>query len=280
MATIGNPFNLGSNGDSSVSPALHIPTEVCESIIDMLYSNDLEPTLRHIATLHSCALVCRAWRVRSQKILFYKIQLSDSNSFHKLAAILDARLHLRDYVREVELTGYHLHTTTSIFALFPIVFARKMPNLDRIDVDHLPKSAKALRLFPPKPDPLKFKSLPYIPLHPCFGAFLSSFTQVLVLCLRLTTFRSFTEFVRLLHGLPKLEELNCNFIRWTTTGGSHPGADLTKQPNWAARKSVMPPFAPKLQRLLVRSLIIFVSMSHGHEHVSSSMAWTNMGSTD
>ena len=278
MATIGNPFNLGSNADSSVPPALHIPTEVCESIIDMLYSNDLEPTLRHIATLHSCALVCRAWRVRSQKILFYKIQLSNSKSFHKLA-ILDARLHLRDYISEVELTGYHLHTTTSIFALFPAVFARKMPNLDRIDVVHL--SEVSTPLFPRKLDPPKFKSLPYIPLHPCFGVFLSSFTQVLVLCLGFTTFRSYTEFVRLLHGLPKLEELNCNFVGWTTTGGSHPhGANLTRQPDWAAGRSVIPPFAPKLQRLLVRSLIIFVSVSHGHEHVSSSMAWTNMGSTD
>ena len=127
--------------DLSGPRTLNIPTEVCEDIIDMLYSTYPSDTVKDLATLRNCALVCRAWRVRSQKTLFYRVQLSDSTSLHQLSAILDTGPHLRDYVHEVELTGYHLHTTTSIFALFPVVFAQKLPNLKQIYVAHLSESS-------------------------------------------------------------------------------------------------------------------------------------------
>ena len=141
--------NPPTSNDDATFPelqALHIPTEVCENIIDMLYSDRTEDTLQDIITLHSCAVVCRAWRVRSQKMLFYQVQLSDRPSFHKLAAILDTAPHLRDYVHEVRLTGYNLHTTSSIFASFLAVFAQKLPNLERIDVFHLLESSKIVNV--------------------------------------------------------------------------------------------------------------------------------------
>ena len=234
-------------------PPLHIPTEVCENIIDMLYSEITEDTLINITTLHSCVLVCGAWRVRSQRMLFYLVQLSDIISFRRLSATLDHGQHLRDYVRHIELTGYHLHNTTSIFSLFPIVFAGRLPNLERIDVVHLFEAQETR--FSRTSDPPKAKSLPYIPLHPRFPAFLSSFATVLELVLNDTTFHSFTEFARMLHGLRNLEELTCISVHWMDPGGSHPDADFTKQLDWTTCGNrgllCLPPFAPKLCELWV-----------------------------
>ncbi|PIL32932.1 hypothetical protein GSI_05050 [Ganoderma sinense ZZ0214-1] len=88
------PHTPGPDGRSSRPLVLHVPTEVCEHIIDMLYSIYATDTAKNIATLYSCALVCRAWRVRSQRRLFYKVQLKDTASFRKLAAILDDGQHM------------------------------------------------------------------------------------------------------------------------------------------------------------------------------------------
>ncbi|KAI1784994.1 hypothetical protein LXA43DRAFT_1100840 [Ganoderma leucocontextum] len=230
-------------------PAFHIPTEVCENIIDMLYSNYTPDTSKNVATLHSCAFVCRDWRVRSQRVLFYRVQLSDTTSLHRLSTILDVGQHLRSYVHQVELTGYHLHATASIFALFPAVFAGKLPNVKQIDIVHiLPNTTWFSRT---SDLPAKAKAIPYMPLHPRFPNFLSSFTAVSSLYLQGVTFRSFSEFARMLHGLPNLEELACKSVRWIniTPGGSHPNADFTKQPDWAAERRTLPPFAPKLREL-------------------------------
>ena len=230
---------------------LHIPTEVCENIIDMLYSGNSSYTLEDIATLRSCALVCRDWRVRSQRVLFYKVQLYDSAALHQLSTILDAGQHLRDYVHEVVLTGHYLQTTTSIFALFPAIMAGKLPNLKSIDVGQLQECDAWW--YSKRPGPPKTKCLPYIPLHRGFPHFLSCFTGVHTLLLYSTTFHSFNDFARMLHGLRNLETLVCNSVRWINLGGSHAGADFAKPPNWAASpKPSRPPFAPRLHRLWVR----------------------------
>ncbi len=236
---------------------LHIPTEICETIIDMLYSYRVEDSVASITTLHNCSLVCQDWRVRSQAMLFYRIRLSSTISLNRLSAVLDAARHLRDYVHEVELTGYHLHNTTSIVALFPVVFARKLPYLGRIDITHMLETDESW--LPKGSDPPKAKSLPYIPLHPYFSTFLSSFTAVWVLVLHDTTFRSFSELRRVLHGFSKLEQLICDSVRWIVPGGLQTSvADITNQPFWPDGRGTLPPFAPRLQVLTVRVAIVIV----------------------
>ncbi|PIL32982.1 hypothetical protein GSI_05100 [Ganoderma sinense ZZ0214-1] len=173
-------------------------------------------------------------------MLFYQVQLADTTSFHHFSTIIDNAPHLRDYVYEVELTGYHLHNTTSILAPFLAVFAGKLPNLFRIDVVCIPDTMETR--FSKTTGSPKAKALPYIPLHPRFPAFLSAFTDVSLLCLEKTTFVTFSEFTRMLHALPKLENLMCYSIRWIAPGSSHPGADFTKQPKGT--------FMPKLRKLL------------------------------
>ncbi|PIL26634.1 hypothetical protein GSI_11300 [Ganoderma sinense ZZ0214-1] len=233
-------------------PSPRISTEVCENIIDMLYSNLARDTFHDIGALHSCALVCRAWRVRSQRMLFYKIQLSDGPSIHRLRAILDAGPHLRGYVHEVTIIGYYLDTTASVFAIFPAVFAGKLPNLRRVDVVHLNEGTATASWYPRTSHPPYWaKPLPHIPLHPRFPTFLSSFTAVSYLTLTYTVFRSFSECARMIGAPPSLETLQCEYVRWLAPGGSHPGADITLPPDWAAAgpNVPLPPFAPKLREL-------------------------------
>ncbi|KAM5545229.1 hypothetical protein V8D89_001340 [Ganoderma adspersum] len=233
-------------GDSEVEsfpkPSRHIPTEVCENIIDMLHSSTIGDKRGDIVTLHSCALVCHAWRVRSQRMLFYTVQLSDNTSLQSFSAILDVAQHLRDYVHEIHLTGYYLQTTISVLTLFPAVFAGRLPVLHRITVFHMQETEPWL---PKPPNPPKLKALPYLPLHPRFSTFLSSFTAVLILDLYRTTFRSFGEFARMLHALPNLQGLGCTSLRW-----SSPGADLTTQ-------RILAPLAPKLQHLYLQDIAMY-----------------------
>ncbi|KAI1784991.1 hypothetical protein LXA43DRAFT_171791 [Ganoderma leucocontextum] len=235
------PLTPDVDMECSGRTAFHIPTEVCENIIDMLYSAYTPDTSKNVATLHSCAFVCRDWRVRSQRVLFHKVQLSDTTSLHRLFTILDA--------------GQHLHTTASIFALFPAVLAGKLPNVKGIDIVHILPGTTWFSRTSHQPE--KAKALPYIPLHPRFPNFLSSFTALSFLLLEYTTFRSFSEFARMLHGLPNLAALACISVRWIAPGGSHPCADFTKQPDWAAGRRTLPPFAPKLRKLSLSDMAMY-----------------------
>ncbi|KAM5545204.1 hypothetical protein V8D89_001315 [Ganoderma adspersum] len=227
------PFILDDNVEHSTPSPLYIPTEVCKNVVNMLFSVNTEETLTNIATLHSCAFICRDWHVRSQRRLFYLVQLSDSTSLHCLSTILDNGPHLHDYVYCVELTGYHLHNTTSIFALFPHVFAGKLPNLAELDVG----SPRQLSL--PKPT-----------VH-------RSFTTVLELYLVQTTFRSFSELPQTIRALTNLQQLTCVSVHWISTGGSHPGADFMQQPDWATGRHTLPPFVPKIRRLWLSDIALY-----------------------
>lgn len=143
-----------------------ISTEVCENIIDKVYSTssivDRGGIPDGILTLRSCALVCRAWRSRSQRMLFYRVWLSNSTSFDRLSVILDVAQHLRSLVHEVVLNGHHLHTTASIFPRFPSTFGRRMPNLQRVDIEVFPLMTGSSKWFPRTVEPLKAK-LPLLP---------------------------------------------------------------------------------------------------------------------
>ena len=260
---------LGIDVQYSRPPPLHIPTEVCENIIDMLYSDfPGAATLWNISALHNCALVCRDWRVRAQRMLFYRIQLSDAKSLHRLSTALDGGQHLRDYEYQIELTGYLLHNTTSIFTLLPAVFGGKLPKLEVIRVVHLTDDQE--RQFPRRLGPPKAKALPYIPLHSHFPALLSSFTAVSTLYLENTTFRSFSELARLIRGLPSLESLACCSVCWIAPGGSHPGADFMQPPDWTTMGPSLPLFAPMVRSLEVRVIAVVLPFLHRVHRVFSS----------
>lgn len=233
-----------------------VPTEVSENIIDMLYSGDVAEELKNFAALRSCALVCRDWSIRAQIRLFRFIHLPDVHSLYRFAAILQAKHSLGTFVHEVSLIGRSLHTTASTLSLFPVIFAGKLPNLEELYVQHISESDTRY----PKPTPAPQlvgdadlvahkgpKSLPYIPLHPRFPAFLSALGTITTLALDNVTFRSFAEFARLVMSLPQLSTLRCSSVQWTTIGLVPIFMDL----QWTEEVGLSG-FAPNLQELVVR----------------------------
>ncbi|EJF57286.1 hypothetical protein DICSQDRAFT_34059, partial [Dichomitus squalens LYAD-421 SS1] len=168
------------------------PVEVCENIIDMLYSLPIVERLENTRTLHHCALVCRAWRVRSQRNLFYSVILHDLPALQKFSAVLDNAPHLCDYVYELTLVGRTLHTTTSPLSPLPIALRGKLPNLQEVTI---------------------IRSLQYLPLHPRFALYFSAFTTVSRLHIVDITFGHFNDFARMITSLPAFQLLECTRVR-------------------------------------------------------------------
>ena len=199
------------------SLARHIPIEVCENFINMLYSpyRDFSHELENFAALRNCALVCRAWRVRAQRMLFYAVHLNDFASLYRFAAILKAGPYLCACVHEVTLISRSFHTTASVLSLFPALFAGKLAKLHRFRIWRISESDT---WYPATSDPPKAKALPHIPLHPNFSALLASFTTISTLQFAYVTFRSFGEFARIVYSLPNVETLLCHSVTWATLG--------------------------------------------------------------
>ncbi|TBU38684.1 hypothetical protein BD309DRAFT_994290 [Dichomitus squalens] len=66
----------------------HIPVDVCENIIDQLYSAfNVSEQVEYVSALRRCALECKDWRVRSQMRLFVSVILHDIAALHKIAAL-------------------------------------------------------------------------------------------------------------------------------------------------------------------------------------------------
>ncbi|TBU22500.1 hypothetical protein BD311DRAFT_770302 [Dichomitus squalens] len=206
--------------DGDLAPARHtisrFPVEVCENIIDLLYSVDVKDQVEHSRALHHCALVCRAWRVRSQRNLFYSVVLHDLAALHRFAAVLDNGPHLRDYVHEVTLIGRTLHTTASPLSVFPVVLHGKLPRLEELTINHVREDES---WYPRTPVVSEIaKPLQYLPLHPRFPHFLSAFKNVARLFVIKVTFLHLNDFVRIVNALPALQMLYCHHVRWRTLG--------------------------------------------------------------
>ncbi|TBU27027.1 hypothetical protein BD311DRAFT_666186 [Dichomitus squalens] len=226
--------------------ASRFPVEVCENIIDSLYSVYLIDQVEHSRALHRCALVCRAWRVRSQRNLFYAVVLHDLAAIEKLSTVLDNAPHLCEYVHEVTLIGRTLHTTASPLSLLPIALRGKLPKLQAVTIKHVSEhedwypSASEL-------ESKSTKSLQYLPLHPRFSLFFSAFTSLATLQIYESTFRHFSDFARMIDSLPALQILMCIEVRCMALGSlpfsMKPRADGVRAP---AR-----PFAPNLQELFL-----------------------------
>ena len=230
------------------SVSCRLPIEVCENIIDMLYSQGLDDQVEHSRALHSCALVCRAWRVRSQRNLFYSVVLHGTEAVRRLASVLDNGHHLRDYIHEVLLIGRTLHTTTSPLSLFPVALYGKLPRLVKLLVKHVLEDED---WYPRTSGSETAKPLEHLPLHPRFPVFLSAFTAVTRLVIVDVRFVCFNDLLAMIHALPALEQLWCQEVGCKTFG---PLPMYTKQRSVVGGPRARP-FAPNLQELeLVSSL--------------------------
>ena len=192
------------------------PVEVCENVIDMLYSFSLRDQVEHTRALHSCALVCRAWRIRSQRNLFYSVVLRDTEAVCQLAAVLDNGPHLCGYVHEAFLLmGHTFYTTTNPLLLFPIVLHGKLPKLRKF---HVQSVIIGDERYPRLSIPETAKPLEHLPLHPRFPRLLSAFTALNRVHVYDITFRHFNDILAIVNALPSLQQLSCVSVRCMTLG--------------------------------------------------------------
>ncbi|TBU27030.1 hypothetical protein BD311DRAFT_407432 [Dichomitus squalens] len=195
--------------------ASRFPVEVCENIIDMLYSFPIMDRVENARTLHRCALVCRAWRVRSQRNLFYSVVLHNIEALQKFSAVLDNGPHLCEYVHQLTLMGRTLHTTASPLSLLPIALHGKLPKLQEVTINRVREDED---WYPSASESESAKSLQYLPLHPRFALYFSAFTTVSGLYIFDLTFGHFNDFARMINSLPALRRLVCNGVRCVTLG--------------------------------------------------------------
>ena len=224
-----------------------LPIEVCENIIDMLYSQRWADQVDHVHALHSCALVSRDWRIRSQRNLFYSIVLHSTEALYKLAAVLDNGPHLCGYIHEVTLIGRTLHTTASPLSLFPVVLYRKLPRLNQISVNHVPAGEE---WYPRTSELAPAKLVEHLPLLPRFPLFLSAFSTVTKLFIANVTFRHFNDFLGMVHVIPSLQHLLCANSSFKAFGP----LPMYARPPTGTDDPCARPFAPGIQELeLVRT---------------------------
>ena len=244
--------NGGLDGNAS-----RLPVEVCENVIDMLYSVAMLDQLEHSRTLHSCALVCRAWRTRSQRNLFYSVVLHSTEAVRRLAAALDNGPHLCDFVREVILMGHTHDTTVNPLSLFPIVLHGKLPKLREFSVTYVPDDmgwypmTSEFETAKPPEGTTGTTPLEHLSLHPRFPLLLSGFTTVTRLFIFHATFGHLNNLLGMLNSLPALQRVGLQGVRFANLG---PLPMYTKQ---RADVDYLPPrpFAPNLRELgLVRLL--------------------------
>ena len=207
------------NGDPPAHTTRHIPIDICENIIDHLYSGyDFSEQIGNVRALHCCALVCRDRRIRSQMRLFHSVILHDVAAVHRFSAALESGPHLSDYVYEVMLVGRTLQTTANPLCNFPVALHGKLPRLQTFLVRHIDDCAD---WYPNSSRPATGRRLQYLPLHPRFPLFFSSLTTITTLSIRNVIFRHFSDLVRMVNTLPRLQVLLCTQV-WCATLGPLP----------------------------------------------------------
>ncbi|TBU62328.1 hypothetical protein BD310DRAFT_988975 [Dichomitus squalens] len=153
-----------------------LPVEVCEHIMDMLSSS--RPFVEDTRALRCCALVCRAWRVRSQRNLFYSVVLRDLTALQRFSAVLD--------------NG----PPPSPLSLFPIAFQGRLPLLKQLTINHVREDEE---WYQRTSEWDAVKPLKHLPLHTRISLF-------------------FSGFVTMVNALPSLQLLECDYVLCMTLG--------------------------------------------------------------
>ncbi len=197
---------------SPVKVEPRLPIEVCERIIEAVYDSRYTLVSTSLATLSGCALVCRAWRPRAQRVLFEFVLLRDKDALYCFAELLDASPELGTYVRTLAFRGY-LHVPYSPAVLFLTALRGKLTNLVELFIYGFRDAEKALN-----PLPEGEKELPFLPIHPYFPSLLMSISHIRRLDFVDVRFPSFGDFARFLSTLPSLNVLACHRISWAVLG--------------------------------------------------------------
>ncbi|RDX43751.1 hypothetical protein OH76DRAFT_1183234 [Lentinus brumalis] len=197
---------------SQVEAKPQLPIEVCERVIEAVYNDYYHFVSTSLATLSSCALVCRAWRPRAQKVLFEYVLLRDKDALYRFAELLDASPELGSYVHTLALRGY-LHVPYSPAVLFLAALRGRLTNLAKLYINSFDDAEKAAN-----PLPEGEKELPFLPIYQYFPSLLMSISHIRRLDFVDVRFPSFGDLARFLNALPNLKDLYCYRISWAVLG--------------------------------------------------------------
>ncbi len=206
------PHNMPDALTSQVEAKPRLPIEVCERVIEAVYNDNYDFVSTSLATLSSCALVCRAWRPRAQRVLFDHVLLQDKDALYRFAELLHTSPELGTYVRTLELRGY-LHVPHSPAVLFLTALRGKLTSLAGLYIYGFHDREKAAN-----PLPEGHKELPFLPIHRYFPSLLTSISHIRRLDFVDVRFPSFGDFARFLSALPNLKELYCDNVSWAVLG--------------------------------------------------------------
>ncbi|OSX67026.1 hypothetical protein POSPLADRAFT_1030219 [Postia placenta MAD-698-R-SB12] len=170
-----------------------VPLEIAEHII-----TDVGPGHQNYKTLLACSLTCKAWVPRSRFVLYTIVTITTESQLYSFSESIKRERHLSCFVKELVIVWNQEwnETTLSSLLVFPAMFARRLPNLEKI------KILSDLALTPPSIR------------HPCFYLSIGEFRSVVSLVLSTITFCSFREFARPLLALPTLSSLECLRVHW------------------------------------------------------------------
>ncbi|RDX43215.1 hypothetical protein OH76DRAFT_1488014 [Lentinus brumalis] len=241
-----------------------LPIEVCERVIEAVYDSRYTLVSTSLATLSGCALVCRAWRPRAQRVLFEFVLLRDKDTLYCFAELLDASPELGTYVRTLAFRGY-LHVPYSPAVLFLTALRGRLANLADLYIQEFDDEEKAA-----KPLPEGEKELPFLPIYRHFPSLLTSISHIRRLDFVDVRFPSFGDFARFLSTLSNLKKLYCYRISWAVLGlepvcmAKRSSADSRKVflPNLEilacddmdeqGRQRLLSALGPSLQRLVIK----------------------------
>ncbi|KAM5545230.1 hypothetical protein V8D89_001341 [Ganoderma adspersum] len=231
-----------------------LPFDVAQLVMDALY-NDSSPEdhcYRNQRTYHNWSLVCHAWRMYAQSLLFRIVEVSDPDSLRRFSAHLDSAPHLARFVKSLRVYSRYLFTPHNVFSLLPEEIKDKLPNLRALAVTRISKvdswhPLSSLQLSQPE--------LPYIPLSEDFHTRLAPLSHVTTFKLyfvSLPCFRALARIVRALHNLRELAIVEVHWQDW----------DLPAFMLRSATPDERDAFLPKIEDLTLSWLD-----PHGPEHI-------------
>ena len=198
---------------SALRHDLALPIELWHLVMDALYnvSSPEDHCYRNQRIYCNWALVCHAWRIYAQRLLFRTVELTDPVCLRRFAALLDFAPHIAPYVRSLRIYSRHLFTPNNVFAQLPDTINSKLPNLRYLAVTRIQEidSWHPLSSIPPTADQLS-----HMPLPQDFPRKLGSLHHVTALKLYFMSFRSFTDLAQTVHAFPNLRVLAVIEVHW------------------------------------------------------------------
>ncbi|KAI0829949.1 hypothetical protein BC628DRAFT_1085103 [Trametes gibbosa] len=184
-----------------MSSSILLPIEVYERVIDLTAT---EPPLwtseKEYDTFRSCALVCRAWRPRSQWNLFYSIHLNRASQVDRLLSIFSTHPPLLDLIQYVHVGKFDIETRPTVEHLTRdpyIPFAN----------GRLTRALRNAHVF-------RLSGLTWFNYPPVYTSLFRQFKGLVELQLNSVVFGSAGDVIRMAWNCPTLETLVIQYCRF------------------------------------------------------------------